>query len=110
MVSGDVARKLAAWAVPAAVPFRLRFETGALPQERHHAIRLERQEARAVQILRVLEWTTGQPDVAQGERTGLLGNHHLRRRARLPGHTPCRDEDEQGENIHSSLREQLRSI
>ncbi len=85
VVPGDVARQLTAAAVPAAVPVGLRLEARGLAQERHHAIRLERQQVLRVEILRALERPAGQPDVAKRQRARLRRHHHLRRRGRRRG-------------------------
>ena len=71
VMAGDVAREIPAAAVPAPVGLRLRLEPRALAIVRQHPVGLERQQVLAIQILRVLQRPTCQPDGRQGQRAGL---------------------------------------
>ena len=77
MMTGDVPGKIASATIPPFVWRGFWSESCALPIERQHAIRFERQQIRRRQLLRMFERTTGQSHA--GERN----------RIRLPA---CRDD------------------
>ena len=73
-MSGDVSGQLPAVGIPARVAFGLLRQAGALAIEGEHAIGIERQQVRGVEILRVLERTAGEPNGVERQRPRAVGH------------------------------------
>ncbi len=73
-MSRDVPGQLPAVGVPARVAFGFLRQVRALAIEREHAIGIERQEIRGVEILRVFERTAGEPHGRQRQRPRAVGH------------------------------------
>jgi hypothetical protein len=70
-----MAGELSPAAVPAAVAgFSFRFETGALPEIKEHAIGLEAEQILSVEVLRVLEWSASKAHRRKRKRMSELWN------------------------------------
>jgi hypothetical protein len=76
-MAGDVSSQVPAVAVPTGVTLGLRLETGALAKVRHHPIRFELEQVVFIQILRMLQWSTGESHCRQGQGMSNLRNRVL---------------------------------
>jgi len=87
VVPCDVTGQLASRAIPPVVALGLRLEAGALAEEGHHAVGLERQQVLRVEVLRTPEGAAGEADVGEREGPRLLSdNGRDRVRRGLRGH------------------------